>query len=318
MKKLATLFILIFIGFSSFGQSSLVNGNFEGWFFAYHPTHAQQGFYEPQGPFFHTLNILDTIALPPGLTCYRTDSAHSGNYAARVITKKISLMGVIIPGVVGNLQINWEGMKAVLGEPFEWATKPSRFQGYYMSFPVNNDSSAAIILLSKWNTTSHQRDTIAYTRLVFHGTVNTYTLFDEPINYIVPDIMPDSITVLLLSCGGYNASYMMGSVGEVGSQAYFDDVTLTDIAGFQYMLMPEVNVKLSPNPTSGSMKVELSETIKNSVFEVYNLQGKKLNQFSLNGSSNTIHVGELSNGAYYFKVTQEGKVLNSGSFMVTK
>ena len=318
MKKLATLFILIFIGFSSFGQSSLVNGNFEGWFWAPHPTHAQQGFYEPQGPFFHTLNILDTIQAAPGLTVYRSDSAHSGNYAARVITREISLMQVIIPGVIGNIIINWTGMTAILGEPFTWATKPTRFQGYYMSFPIENDSSAAILLLSKWDNTKKQRDTVAYTKLIFHGTVDTYTLFDEPIDYWDSSKMPDSITVLLLSCGGYNAKHMMGSVGQVGSTAYFDDVTLTDIAGFQYMLMPEVNVRTSPNPTTGLLKVELSEVLKNGLFEVFNLQGKHINTYSLNGISSTFHVGDLSNGTYCFKITQDGKVVNTGTFIVTK
>ncbi len=317
MKKIATLCALIFFGLSSFGQSSLPNGNFESWYFAAHPTHAQQGFYEPSGPFFHTLNILDTIATPPGLTCYRTDSVHAGNYAARVITQQIALMEVIIPGVVGTINIDWAGMRAILGESYTWATKPSRFQGSYMSFPVNNDSSAAIVLLSKWNIDSYKRDTIAYTRLVFHGTVNNYTFFDEPITYLNNVTMPDSITVLLLSCAGYNAKYMLGSVGSVGSQAYFDDVTLTDIAGFEYQLMPEVSVKLSPNPTSGILRVDLGEEIRNGVFEVINLQGKVLKKYVLDGLFNTINLGDLANGSYYYKISRENQVVNSGSFVFT-
>jgi len=315
MKKIITVCALISLVLFSYGQSSLVNGNFEGWYFASHPTHAQQGFYEPYGPFFHTLNILDTIATPPGLTCFRTDSVHGGNYAARVVTQEIDFMQVIIPGVVGTINISWAGMKAILGEPFIWATKPSRFQGYYMSFPVNNDSSAAIILLSRWNTITKHRDTLAYNRLVFHGKVDTYTLFDEPITYLDNVTMPDSITVLLVSCAGFNATYMMGSVGSVGSQAYFDDVTLTDIAGFKYLLMPEVNVKLSPNPTSGLLRVELGEEIRNGVFEVINLQGKVLQKYNLSGLSNAFQLGDLANGTYYFKVSRDNQIVNSGSFI---
>ena len=78
MKKFAALFMSVFFGLSVFGQSTLNNGNFEGWYFAPHPTHAGQGFYEPTGGFFQTLNILDTIATPPGLTAYPTDSMHTG------------------------------------------------------------------------------------------------------------------------------------------------------------------------------------------------------------------------------------------------
>lgn len=318
MKKNITFFLLLFASFVTFGQSSLVNGNFEGWFFAYHPTHANQGFWEPQGPFFRTLNCIDTIATPPGLTCYRTDSVHGGNYAARVETQSIAVMQVIIPGVVGTLEVDWVGMRALLGKPFTWNTKPSRFDGYYMSFPKANDSSAAIILLSKWNTTTKKRDTIAYNRLVFHGTVSTYTHFDVPITYRDNVTMPDSVTILLLSCAGYNATYMLGSVGQVGSKAYFDDVTLTDITGTEYLLMPDVSVKLSPVPVSDILTVSISSVLKEGVMEIYTTQGKTLSLVPLKEMRNTVSVASLANGVYYYKVVDGHSVINSGSFIVSR
>ncbi len=318
MKKISTLFLMFFSGVVAFGQSSLVNGNFEGWFWAPHATHPQQGFWEPQGPFFRTLNILDTIPTPPGLTVYRTDSVHAGNYAVRCETQEIAVMQVIIPGVVGTLQIDWVGMKAVLGNSFTWNTKPTRFQGYYMSFPKVNDSSAAIILLSKWNTATHKRDTIAYTRLVFKGVVSTYTQFDAPINYLNTTTMPDSITVLLLSCAGYNAKYMLGSVGQVGSKAYFDDVTLTDIAGYEYLMMPEISVKLSPVPVSDLLTVTVSSELKEGMIEIYTTQAQTLCVLPLKGLRNTVPTSSLKSGVYYYKILDGHSVINSGSFIVSR
>ncbi len=310
--------MIVVSGLAAFSQSSLQNGNFEGWYFAPHPTHANQGFYEPHGGFFQTLNILDTIPTPPGLTVYPTDSCHGGVKAARVITKKIAVLDVLIPGVIGTIAINWNNFNATLGKPFTWTTKPARFQGYYMSFPVANDSSAAIILLSKWNTVSHRRDTIAYNRLVFHGTVSTYTQFDESITYRDAVTMPDSITVLLLSCAGYNASFMMASVGQIGSKAYYDDVTITNVAGMEYMLMPEVNVKITPNPAHDFIRVDLSEVVTNGTFEVYNTSGKLFCKEPLSGRTLNMSVGGLQNGAYYYKVTDGTKTLNTGEFIVSK
>jgi len=318
MKKLSMLFVMLVWSVVTFGQSALVNGNFEGWFFAYHPTHALHGFWEPQGPFFRTLNALDTIATPPGLTVYRTDSVHSGNFAARVETQEIAVMQVKIPGVVGTLQLDWVGMKAILGQPYTWNTKPTRFQGYYMSFPKANDSSAAILLLSKWNTATHKRDTLAYNRLVFHGTVSSYTLFDAPVNYINNTTMPDSITVLLLSCAGYNARYMLGSVGQVGSQAYFDDVTLTDVTGTQYLLMPEVTVKLSPVPVSDQLTVSLSGELSHGSMEIYTTTGQTVNTVPLIATTNTISVSALAAGVYFYKVLDGNSVINSGKFIVSR
>jgi hypothetical protein len=317
MKKFAALFMSVFFGLSVFGQSTLNNGNFEGWYFAPHPTHAGQGFYEPTGGFFQTLNILDTIATPPGLTAYPTDSMHTGAKAARVITRKINALDVVIPGVIGTIAINWTSLNATLGKPFIWSTKPTRFQGYYMSFPLNGDSSAAIILLSKWNAGTHKRDTIAYNRLVVRGKVTSYTQFDEAIQYRDAVTVPDSITVLLLSCAGYNAAFMMASVGQVGSQAYFDDVTLTNISGMEYLLMPEVNVKLSPNPARDYLQVELSEVVKNGVFEIYTIQGKMVGKHPLQGRSQRMNLEGLPNGVYFFKVTDGGRAVNTGEFIVS-
>lgn len=318
MKKLTTLVFLILASLAGVSQSTLPNGNFEDWYFAPHPTHPQGGWYEPGGGFFHTLNILDTILAPPGLTCYRTDTAHSGNWATRLITRSIPALQVIIPGVVGTIQIDWVFQRAKLGLPFIWTTKPERFQGYYMSLPLNNDSSAAVILLSKWNTSTKKRDTIAYNRLVFKGTVSTYTNFDAAITYFDQTTMPDSITVLLLSCGGFNAGNMFGSVGQVGSQAFFDDVTLTNISGIDFQLMPDVAVRVYPNPATEVMTVELSEEVKNGTLEIYSTDGKQITTFTVSEIKNILPVNSLSNGAYYFKLKDGKQVVNTGSFIIKK
>jgi hypothetical protein len=313
MKKLFTLIAASLIAVSGISQSVLPNGDFEDW--SPNPNH---GFYEPDGGFFFTLNLLDTIPTPPGITVYPTDTAYTGNKAARLITRKIDLLEILIPGVIGTLQIDWANNKAILGHPYMWTTKPERFQGHYMAFPLNGDSIGAILLLSKWNSATMQRDTIAYTRLIFQGTVDTYTEFDAPIEYWDNTTMPDSITLLLLSCGGYNASNMFGSVGQVGSQAFFDDVTLTNVSGIDMLLMPDVNVKLAPNPAHDKMTVTLSELIKTGIFEVINTQGKILRKYNLNSTSETFDVSSLPAGMYYYRVTDGAKKLSTGSFLIVK
>jgi hypothetical protein len=316
MRKLFTLSLFVFSCFILLGQSTLPNGDFESWIWEVHPTHPNGGYYEPAGDFFSTLNILDTIALPPGLTCYPTDNAHSGDSAVHLITRSIDLMQILIPGAVGTIKIKWLSMNAELGISYIYTTKPSRFQGWYQSFPLNGDSTGAVLLLSKWNGT--KRDTIAYNMLVFYGTVDEYTEFDVAVNYWNTTDMPDSITVLLLSCAGYNASNMMASVGQVGSEAYFDDVTLTDINGFGYLLMPEVGIKLSPNPVTDILTVALSKPVANGTFEIITTQGKQAGMHRLNDITSRIFVGELPSGAYYYKVSDGKSVLNTGSFIIVK
>jgi len=313
MKKIFTLVAVLFLIQTGMSQSTLPNGDFESWTYV-DILHC----YQPDGGFFYTLNPLDTIPTPPGLTAYPCDTAHAGSKSARLITRKIDIMDILIPGVIGTLQINTMTASAILGTPYTWTTKPERFQGYYKSYPVSGDSSGAIVLLSKWNSTTMKRDTIAYTKLVFHGTVDTWTAFDEAIDYWITTEMPDSITLLLLSCAGYNASVMTASVGQVGSQALFDDVTLTNISGIDMLMMPDVNVRLVPNPASDWMTITLNNMIKDGVFEVYNTQGKRIAQFPVNNLSTTIDLNNLKGGMYYYKLTEGAASLNTGSFVVIK
>lgn len=313
MKQLFLLLAVMVLGQTALGQSALPNGNFESW--TYNSTH---GYYEPDGGFFKTLNILDTIPTPPGITAYPCDTAHDGTKSARLITREMLLgpVHIVIPGVIGTLTINWFGENATLGTTYTWPTKPERFQGFFQAYPVSTDSTGAILLLSKWNGTS--RDTIAYNRLVFHGQYSDWTEFDEMVNYWDNTTMPDSITVLLLSCAGYNALNMMGSVGQIGSMAMFDDVTLTNIPGVEMLLMPEVEVKLSPNPVSDQLTVTLSETVKQGVFEVITVQGQKVAGFSLQGNVTRLDISQLPAGTYFYRLTNGSKALNTGTFIVTR
>ncbi len=127
-------------------------GNFESWKYI-----TNHHYYEPDSSIFTTLNILDTIPTPSGITVYRCDTAHSGNYSARLMTGHITLgqLNITIPGVIGTISIRWSEEKAILGIPYPYGdTKPIRFAGYCQSYPISGDSSAAVLLLSKWNKTT--------------------------------------------------------------------------------------------------------------------------------------------------------------------
>jgi len=317
MKKPILLAVLVLSIFAySYGQQNLRGGDFEHWKYI-----TQHHYYEPDSSIFTTLNILDTIPTPSGITVYRCDTAHSGNYSARLVTGHITLgqTNITVPGVIGTIHIRWSEDKAILGIPYPYgSTRPIRFSGYYQSYPISGDSSSAVVLLSRWNTATHHRDTLAYNRLVFHGTINTWTKFDTAVTYFDQSTAPDSLTLLYLSCAGFNATNMFGSVGQVGSMALFDDVNLTGVSGFPLLLMPSVKVKLSPDPASQYLKIEFGRNIENGYFEVYDTQAKLIRQIPVNGISEQFGVSDLSAGMYYYKLTENKKLLNSGTFIVTK
>jgi hypothetical protein len=312
MKKVFTLAVFtLCICAYSFGQQHVYGGDFESW-----KLRPVWNYYEPDSSMFSTLNILDSVGA--GITVYPCDTVHNGNHSAGLITGYIDLLHIVIPGVIGTIGINWTTSSAILGIPYPYGnTLPVKFSGFYQSYPLANDSTAAVVLLSKWNTTTHRRDTIAHNRLTFHGTVNTWTKFDTAINFRSSTTIPDSLTILLLSCGGFNASNMYGSVGQKGSRALFDDVNLTGVNGFPLLLMPTVKVKLSPNPASETLRFDLGRNV-NGYFEVYDAQAKLIRQVAVNGNTGQVNVSDLNSAMYYYKLTESTKLLNSGTFIVTK
>lgn len=318
MKKIISIAVLVLSIFTyGYGQQNVRGGDFEHW---RHVVFTGYNYYEPDSSIFSTLDTLNYAPTPPnGNSAYRCDTAHSGNYSARLVTRTIAILSVVIPGVIGTIKTNWAEEKAILGTPYPYGTTlPIRFSGYYQSYPLNNDSSAAVVLLSKWNSSLHRRDTLAYNSLVFHGTKDSWTAFDTAITYRDHSTIPDSLTILLLSCGGFNASNMFGSKGQLGSMAMFDDINLTGVSGFPLLLMPSVSVKLSPNPASQYMKIETGRNIENGYFEVYDAQAKLIRQIEMNGNFKQIGVSDLSAGTYYYKLIENAKILNSGTFIVTK
>ena len=320
MKKVVLLFAVFIIGFSYVTKAQLIlpNGNFENWSLYLPVSHSP--FYEPAGGFFKTMNILDTIPTPPGITVYRCDTAHSGTYSARCVTRKIEILNILIPGVVGNITLHFQTSSAILGAPFKWTTKPVRFQGYYKSYPLNGDSTGVLLLLSKWNTSTQKRDTIAYNRLVFHETVSDWTKFDTAIVYRNTTVMPDSVCMLLLSCAGYNASNMFGSVGQIGSQALFDDITLTGVFpwGIDNLMKQDISLGISPNPATDHINVKLDKAVKNGILEIYDTRGQIVSLFQMPDIAGRFNISQLSGGMYYCRFSDSKQTIAFGSFIINR
>jgi hypothetical protein len=99
---------------------------------------------------------------------------------------------------------------------------------------------------------------------------------------------------------------------------YVDALSLEYSAGIEQALMPEVGVSLFPNPASDVLNIRLSKEIKNGSFDVYNVSGKLMGSFNASRLESAIPVYSLVNGTYFFRLKEEGKLLNTGSFVIKK
>ena len=184
---------------------------------------------EPAGSYLRTLNYLTTLpgavgGPGPQTTDSSTDS-YSGKYAALMTTKSFSPQGtpILIPGIVGTDSLDIPNSNIRLGK--RYTLKPVKLLGYYKYQPVGADSGIIMVLLSKYNTVTHSRDTVAFNQKVIKSAVTTYTAIDMPIIYHTTSVTPDTITFLAASSGGVKFQDVMHCVGEVGSKLWIDEVS---------------------------------------------------------------------------------------------
>ncbi|MCX6252707.1 MAG: PCMD domain-containing protein [Bacteroidetes bacterium] len=315
------IFTLILIK-ATFGQTMVLpNGGFEAW-------HQVQGidsvFMEPDSNFFSTLNELaNTPAIGAGsgpITVYRTTDAHSGTYAAKLVSKNFPYIpkDIFIPGMLGTTKLIILQSTIKIGKPCPYGCHPQHFTGWFKYFPVNNDSCKVAIVVSQFNTSTHKRDTIGYGEMIYHEAYNTYTQFDIPVVYRNQTMTPDSLSILAVSSAGFNLGDLQAGVGQVSSTLYVDDFMVEYPAGIQQFMMPDVTINTYPVPARDLLKVELSKVVKNGLLEVFAMDGKKMARYSLIKDKNTIPVYNLTNGTYYYKLTDGKTVLNTGSFMIKR
>jgi len=324
MKTFFTIVLLVFAMNAIHAQTNLPNGDFEHWYNVV--VNAQLNYDDigtgPTDNWMGTLNSLaavpPTAGGPGPVTIFKSTDKYAGTYAAKAVSANFPLgpITIFIPGMIGTAVMDMQGVRALLGKPCP-DCKPVRFKGYYKFEPVNGDSCAAVILLSKWNSTAKKRDTIGFGKMVQHNAVGTYTQFDIPVNYTGTGVV-DSMTLLVVASAGFNVINFEGSVGQPGNTMYVDELMLEYPAGIQQALMPEVGVKTYPNPASDLLNVEISREVKNSVFEVYNSAGKLVGSFGTSGLKNSFPVNYLAIGVYYFRLMDGMHLLNTGSFVINK
>lgn len=321
MKKLLLTLTALLIIKAGYMQSNVPNGDFENWYnIKVNDTlnYDQLGA-NPSDNFLYTLNELASLPFPAvgPVTAFKTTDAYSGTYACKLTSKEFTALGIFIPGMVGTATLDMTGVRALLGRPCA-GCKPLHLKGYYKFDPVNGDSCAIVCLVSIWDAVKHHRDTIGYAKLVFKSAVTSYTAFDDSLVYRATTEVPDSLTILCIASAGFSVINFEGGVGQVGTTMYVDALKLEYPLGIEETLMPEVNVKVYPDPAKEIVTFEISEIVKNGVIEVYNSEGKALQTIEMNKLRNSCPVSNLSNGIYYFKLKGDGRLLNTGSFVVQK
>jgi len=300
MKALNTLILILLIG-SAMAQTQIPEGGFNNW-----TPNSTNVYFEPAGDWWTTLNPLATLGGP--VTVYATTDAHSGEYAAQLET--ILWGDLLISGLLvsGNFILTEPYIEN--GKPF--TDTPSKFKGWYKYTPVNGDSAGVAAILTKYNVSAGQQDTVATAITAITEGVQAYTQFEIDFDYLIPDVDPDTIIIVFTSSGdGGNFQ------GQVGSTLTIDDISLEYPSGLLESLLPEFSVKVFPTPAAEQVSFNFDTSqAKKLLCDVYALDGRLIQSFSPDGKEHRIDVSTWPQGRYILQVYKGNSFVSSAKFIV--
>ena len=186
-RTLALLYLLFFIVNTLSAQQEIPNGDFESW--------PPNNFGNPE--FWDSPNA-ETSGFPFFLTTVsQTSDSHSGDYAAKVSTGVI--LGQIVPGVLtlGELILNITDPEATEFNGIPFTARPSGMGGFYKYSTDGNDFGGIGLLMTRFNTQTNQRDTIAFGLAEFTPQPE-YKEFKLLVNYLSHQ-EPDSLNIVIIS-----------------------------------------------------------------------------------------------------------------------
>lgn len=286
MKKIniISLFFLMFLGISvSNAQTQVPNGGFENWTDTA-TCDGWQGTISVMG--FLTANLM-----------VQTDQAKSGQFAAKVQTQELMLLGTI-PGIAttGALALDvlgGGGLSITGGVPL--TGKPTKLNGFFKYDNMQGDTMVIFIVTTKWNAGTQTRDTLTQAAFATNQQVSTYEAFSIDLDYTPSTATPDSFNIIMISSAG--------SAPQLGTMLFVDDLS------FEYNNVGIGETENSifsvyPNPSTGNVHISIDSNEPSQV-SVYNSLGQLVNHtenvqrwhiMDLSGNSNGIYFIEVRNG----------------------
>jgi hypothetical protein len=232
MKKLMlSFFATVLVHVWAFAQ--IPNYDFEAWT-------TVNGYQTPDD-----WDNLNQITKNSGIyTCVKGTPGYSGASYLFLSSKTIPGKGVV-PGVAVCGKIDTVTYKPISGFPF--VNRP-QFLSYYMQFmPYDpSDSSSVKILLTKWNQTQLQRDTIALGASYFNSMAHSWFYNSTYLNYTNGG-NPDSAIIVVSSSSNFPKD---------GSYIYIDKLQFQgNVIGIDENYLSPNSVFIFPNPTAGSLSI---------------------------------------------------------------
>jgi hypothetical protein len=216
MKRIilpSLIFLMLVSGLSVYGQTSIPNSDFETWTVDTYGSDSLSG--------WSSSNSAMAGSAPDWL--YKSTTSNSGTYAAAIGSVGFGFAQIPVNGILVNGTAVLEKLipdeivyKSGGGTPI--SIKPISLNGYYIYELVSSpDHAEGIVVLSKYNQQTSQRDTVGMGNTILNA-VGTYTPFSITINDLMPAEMPDTVIVMFYASDKNNVKKL--------NLLYVDDINL--------------------------------------------------------------------------------------------
>lgn len=242
MKKKILLFSALFLSVAATAQTQLPNSSFEDMT----PITVDRSSYAPPGS---TINydslhngwvsgneIFKNPAFGTAtdeLFAQDTSDASAGSHALLMRTHITTSTSIVATGNtgLGIFEFNPSNPFNSVKQGMPFADRPDNFEFDYKYYNNMGDSCQAMAVLTVWNATNMERDTVGIANWVSTSEITTWTTQTVPFTYLTSD-MPDTVSVLFLSSkGGFVESFAETPVGQDGATFIVDNLNMDYTSG---------------------------------------------------------------------------------------
>lgn len=289
MKKTLLLASFAFAAFTASAQ--IPNGDFENW--------TAVGSYSNPDSWG---NLNPMTASMSTYTCMKGTPGTVGASYLKLVSKSVSGVGVM-PGIAATGNVNMSTMSVTGG--FATNARPQNLTGSWQYMAYGVDAGFVAAYLTKWNTATMMRDTVATAMRSLSGMAMSWATFSMPFTY-TKGFRPDSALIILSSSG---TTPVANSYLYVDNLAFAGSVTPTGVSNIN--LAAEVNIY--PNPASeNALNISIPKNgLSITAAVISDMTGRVLNRSGAqtNTGNLSMNISGLAKGLYIVTVsTTEGTV----------
>jgi len=214
-------------------QAQIPNAGFESW--------NTVGTYETPDQWG---NMNPATAATGVFTTEKGNPGAIGNYFIKLTTKDAG--GTVTPGIIVSGQLNTTTWQPKSG--FAYAERAGKLTGKYQYMGYDNDAASIMAWLTKWNSSTNSRDTIASLKNTPAGMVHVWTSFSIPFVY-KSTLNPDTAVIMISSSG---------ATPKKNSFIWLDDLSLDGLVTSLNTADQFDNINIFPSPATKEINIAFS------------------------------------------------------------